>query len=358
MKKTILYVIDSLERGGAEVMLVSTLKEIHRCYNIIIVTLLPENVFTKEELIYDKIFCLNMRKKRNIFSSVKKLKKIIVENNVTIVHSTLYWSVIVSRLACGKKTPHVFSLATVMTTGIYRHKWYSSYTRLLDRLTYKKNQYLISPTREVLKDFDNSIGVKGKAIVLYNFVKEDFFKNEFQYKAPLQKLKLVAVGNLKDQKNYQLIIDAFKSLKNHAVSIDIYGEGPDRKYLQKQISEFKLPIKLMGLHSKVYEILPAYDAFVMCSLVEGFGISAAEAMAIGLPLLLSDINTLQEISDGHAIFFDPGNPESFTDAVLKIISGEYNLEKMSENGKKISNEKYTKEKYLKGLFKLYDEILE
>ena len=358
MKKTILYIIDSLGRGGAEVMLVSTLKEIHEYYNIIIVTLLPENVFTKEELIYDKIFCLNMRKKRNIFSSAKKLKKIIIENDVAIVHSTLYWSVIVSRLACDKKTRHVFSLATVMTTGIYEHKWYSGYTRLLDRLTYKKNQCLISPTREVLEDFDNSIGIKGKAIVLYNFVKEDFLKNEIQHKVALPKLKLISVGNLKDVKNYQLIIDSFKSLKNHNISIDIYGEGPDREYLQKQISEFKLPIKLMGLHNEIYEILPAYDAFVMCSLVEGFGISAAEAMAVGLPLLLSDINTLREISDGNAIFFDPRNPQSFTDAVLKIINGEYNLEKMAEDGKNISKEKYTKEKYLKGLFKLYNEILE
>ena len=213
MKKTILYIIDSLESGGAEVMLVSTLKEIHQDYNIIIVTLLPENVFTKEELVYDKIFCLNMRNKRNIFSSVKKLKKIIAENNIAIVHATLYWSVIVARLACGKKTPHVFSLATIMSTGIYKHKWYSGYTRLLDRLTYKKNHALISPTNEVLTDFDNSIGVKGKSKVLYNFVKEEFFKNEIDYKIPSHQLKLVAVGNLKDVKNYQLVIDAFKLSK-------------------------------------------------------------------------------------------------------------------------------------------------
>ena len=358
MKKTILYIIDSLERGGAEVMLVSTLKETYAFYNIIIVTLLPDNVFTKEELIYDKIFCLNLRNKKNIFSSVKKLKKIIQENNVTIVHSNLYWSVIVSRLACGKKIPNVFSLATIMTTGIYRHKWYSGYTRLLDQLTYKKNQYLISPSGEVLEDFDNSIGIKGKSKILYNFVNDEFFKNEIEYKISLQKIKFVAVGNLKDVKNYQLIIDAFKLLKNHDISIDIYGEGPDRDYLQKQISEFDLPIKLMGLQSKIYEILPLYNAFVMCSLVEGFGISAAEAMAIGIPLLLSDIKTLREISHGNAIFFDPCKPQSFKDAIIKIINGEYDLELMSETGKKISKENYTKEKYLKGLLKVYDEVLE
>ena len=357
MKKTILYIIDSLERGGAEVMLVSTLKEIHNFYNIIIVTLRPANVFTEEELVHDKIFCLNMSSKKNILSSIKPLKEIIRINNVTIVHSTLYWSVIVARLACGKKIRHVFSLSTIMTAGIYKHKWYSGYTRLLDQLTYKKNQYLISPTRGVLEDFDHSIGVKGKNIVLYNFVKDDFFKKEIQYKAPLKKLKLVAVGNLKDVKNYQLIIEAFKSLKNYNLSLDIYGEGPDREYLQKQISDFDLPIKLMGLNDKIEEVLPDYDAFVMCSLIEGFGISAAEAMAIGLPLLLSDIDTLKEISHGNAIFFNPHNSASFTDVVVGIFNGLYNLEEMSENGKKISKENYTKDKYINGLVKFYEEML-
>lgn len=358
MKKTILYIIDSLGRGGAEVMLVSTLKEIHEAYNIIIVTLHQENVFSTEELICDKIFSLHMRSKKDLFSSVKKLKKIIRQNDVSIVHSTLYWSVIVARLACGKRTPQVFSLSTIMTEGIYRYKWYSGYTKFLDWLTYKKNQALISPTKDVLADFDNSIGIKGKNKVLYNFVKEEFFRNEIDYRMPTQKLKLVAVGNLKNVKNYQLLVDSFKFLKNFNVSIDIYGEGADRKILQQQIAEFNLPVRLMGINEKIYEVLPAYDAFVMCSFLEGFGISAAEAMAIGLPLLLSDIETLREIFQGNAVFFDPYNPQSFVDVILKIINGESDLRQLSENGKKISKTNFTKEKYLKGLFKLYDDVLE
>ncbi|MEP6927670.1 MAG: glycosyltransferase [Ginsengibacter sp.] len=358
MKKTVLYIIDSLGRGGAEIMIVAPLKEIYIFYNIIIVTLQPENVFTKEELVYDEIFCLNMRSKKDIFSSVKKLKKIIRENNVSIVHSILYWSVIVARLACGNKIPHIFSLATMMTEGIYRHKWYSGYTKILDRLTYNKSQALISPTHEVLNDFDNSVGIKGKHLVLYNFVKEEFFKNEIDYIIPSHRLKLVAVGNLKDVKNYQLLIDSFKSLKNLNVSIDIYGEGSNRKMLQKQITEFNLPIKLMGISKKVYEVLPAYDAFVMCSFLEGFGISAAEAMTIGLPLLLSDIESLREISQKNAVFFDPYNPKSFVDAVAKITNGQINLKQLSQNGKRLAKENFTKEKYLIGLLKLYNEVLE
>jgi glycosyltransferase involved in cell wall biosynthesis len=356
-KKTIIYIIDSLERGGAEVMLVSTLKEISKFYNIIIVTLHPQNVFTREELIYDKIYCLDTRNKKNIFSSAKTLKKIISDNNVDIVHSTLFWSVIVARLACGKKTPHIFSLATVMSSGIYKHKWYSGYTKILDHLTYKKDQVVISPTKEVLRDFDKAIGIKGKNKVLYNFVNEEFFLNEIDYKKPADNLRLVAVGNLKDVKNYQLLIDAFKSLKEINASIDIYGEGPDRHFLQKQITEFDLAINLMGLHDRIYEVLPSYDAFVMCSFIEGFGIAAAEAMSIGLPLILSDITTLREISQNNALFFNPCDPQSFVKVISKTINGETDLKKLSENGKKISRENYTKEKYLKSLLKYYDEIL-
>ncbi len=356
MKKTILYIIDSLERGGAEVMLVASLKEVHYHYNIIIVTLKPGNAFTENELSHDKIYCLNMQGKKNILQSVRKLKRIIKENKVHIVHATLYWSVIISRLACSKKIRQVFSLATIMTAGIYRHKWYSVYTRLLDMLTYKKEQAIVSPSQEALDDFDNSIGIKGRKKVLYNFVNDDFFKNEINYEMLPGELKLVAVGNLKDVKNYQLMINAFKLLQNKNVSLHIYGEGPYRDSLQKQIDEFQLPIQLMGVHEKIFEILPRYDVFVMCSLLEGFGISAAEAMTIGLPLLLSDIKTLHEVSQGNALFFDPRNAQSFADIVTNILNNKIDLKKFSDKGKLIAKENYTKEKYINGLLNFYNEL--
>ncbi len=357
VKKTILYIIDSLERGGAEVLLVSSLKEVRSHFNIIFVTLREQNAFSEDELFYDKMFCLGMASKKDVPRCARELRQLISEYKVDLVHSTLYWSVIIARLACRSNTRHVFSLATIMSSGMYNYKWYSGYTRLLDKLTYKKNQVVISPTMEVLNDFDNTIGLKGSNKVIYNFVKDEFFTNEIEYRGPAGSLKLVAVGNLKNVKNYQLIIDGFKLLKHHRVSIDIYGEGPEREMLQKQISEFDLPIRLMGTEEKVHEVLPSYDAFVMCSILEGFGISAAEGMAIGLPLLLSDIKTLHEISHDNAIFFDPCSPQSFSDAVLQIINGQVNLKELSEQGKLIAKDNYTKEKYLDQLLNYYEEIL-
>ncbi len=357
MKKTVLYIIDSLEViGGAEFMLLAPMPEIHHSYNIIIVTLYPADISEKNFFFGDKQYCLDMKSRKDIFKAVKKLKKIIAENNVQLVHSFLYWSIVVARLACGKKTPHVFSLSTMMKEHIYTHKWYSRYTQFIDLVTYQNRQTMLAPTVEVLKDFDKAIGIKGRSRVLYNFVSDEFFDKQIEYNFKSNRLKLVAVGNLKDVKNYQLLVDAFKLLNNQNITLDIYGEGALRDSLQKQITENKLAITLKGSCDKIYEVLPQYDAFVMSSFVEGFGISAAEAMAIGLPLFLSDIKVLREVSQNNALFFDPTKPQSFAEIIRSIISCGENLNALSEKGKIIAGQNYKKEKYVKAILSLYDEL--
>lgn len=357
MKKTVLYIIDSLAGiGGAELILVAALKDVHQSYNIIVVTLYPGNVFKNIGFVCDKEYCLQMKSRRDILFAAKKLKKIIKENEVTFVHSFLYWSTIVARLACGKKIPHIFKLATMVTEHIYKHKWYSRYAQLIDFITYRKNQVVVTPSREVLKDFDRSIGIKGKSKVLYNFVLDDFFNNQIEYQCSPNELKLVAVGNIKEVKNYQVIIDAFQLLSHLPISIDIYGFGKLKNTQHKQIIKNNLPIKIMGSGHKIYEILPKYDAFIMSSFLEGFGISAAEAMAVGLPLLLSDIKVLREITGGNALFFNPHSAQSLGDLIKSIFENKNILKSYSEKGKTLAKEKYTRQKYVNDLLDLYKEI--
>lgn len=357
MKKTVLYIIDNLSGiGGAELMLIAPLKEIRHQYNIILVMLEPDNFFEKDYYVGDRQYCLDMKSKKEVLKSAKKLKEIIKENDVTFVHSFLYWSGIVARLACGRKTPYLFSLATVMTEHIYKHTWYSGYTRLLERATYKKNHSVISPTKEVLKDFDESIGIKGKSMVLYNFVLDEYFRYNINYMLPAKGIKFIAVGNIKAVKNYQVIIDAFQLLPNYPISLDIYGLGDLEESQTQQIKENNLAINLRGSHDKIFKVLPCYDVFMMSSFTEGFGISAAEAMAIGLPLVLSDIKTLREVTHGNALFFDPHNAHSLANVIKSIVEGKEDLKKLSERGKSIAQENYSEEKYVTGLLNFYAKI--
>jgi glycosyltransferase involved in cell wall biosynthesis len=226
----------------------------------------------------------------------------------------------------------------------------------LERITYKKSHSIISPTNEVLADFNRSIGVKGKSEVLYNFVLDDYFENEINYNAPSKEIKFVAVGNIKEVKNYQVIIDAFELLPNYPLSLDIFGLGDLKESQKKQIRDSNLLVNLKGSHDKIFEMLPLYDVFIMSSLTEGFGISAAEAMAVGLPLLLSDIKTLREVTHGNALFFDPRDAKCLADAIKAIFERKVDLKELSQRGKSIARENYSKKKYVTGLLKLYSKI--
>ena len=57
------------------------------------------------------------------------------------------------------------------------------------------------------------------------------------------------------------------------------------------------------------------------SLYEGFGLPLVEAMRAGTPLACSDIPVFQEVSGGHASFFDPLSEEAIGDALLELVGG-------------------------------------
>lgn len=343
--------------GGAEVMMIAPLKELSREYTVILVTLQPGNVFKQDHFIGEKQYNLDMNSRSQVFKAARKLKEIIRQENVTFVHAFLYWSVVVARLACGKRTPMVFSLATVMSDHIYKDRWYSFYTKWIDQLTYKKHQVLISPTQEVYADFDAAIGIKGPAYVIPNFVMDGFFENAHPYSVSGDTLKIVAVGNIKPVKNYQVILDALQLSQNLPVSIDIYGNGQLTVEQKRQIEEHHLPVNLMGGRKDIHVILPQYDIFIMSSLHEGFGISAAEAMAMGLPLILSDIKTLREVSKENAFFFNPTDARSLANTLQSILENKNKLRQFSDKGKTIASQYYTKQQYVQKLLKVYGQML-
>jgi glycosyltransferase involved in cell wall biosynthesis len=62
--------------------------------------------------------------------------------------------------------------------------------------------------------------------------------------------------------------------------------------------------------------------FVFPSVSEGFGLAVAEAMAAGLPCVLSDIAPLREVYGDSAVFANPDDPSAFADAILDLLLDE------------------------------------
>lgn len=357
-KETIVHVIDSLGRGGTETLLTDLLPALAAHYNIVLVTLHPKNEFGTECLEYcSEYYCLHHKGPSSFLSSVQQLKKIIRDHRPVLVRSQLVMSTIIARLATPQRVPLVFSIHNTLSVLIKRN-FSGQLVRLLEKKVRKKNTVLIGVTRAIITDYIQLFSYRGEHHVLYNYVRDEFFKLPA---SPPQKtaapLRLIAVGNLRKQKNYPYLIEAFKKLKDVNAELDIYGDGELADVLAGQVDEYKVRINLKGKIPNIHEVLPQYDAFVMVSSFEGFGIAVAEAMAAGMPLILSDIGVFREITQGNALFVDPGSVDSFVSVVRHLAADSSSLESMSSVNRQIAKDNYSKEGYLKKLLSIYTGVL-
>ena len=165
--------------------------------------------------------------------------------------------------------------------------------------------------------------------------------------------RMVTVGNLKPAKNYNYLVNAFKKLPK-GIHLDIYGDGPLRKELQAAIDEHKLNIRLCGLKKNVHEVLRNYDLFVMSSIFEGHPVALLEAMASGMPAIVSDIPVLREATMNQGIYFDLSNPADFITKITAIADHKVDLDVYAEANFEMVKKEAGKEPYMQKLFSLYN----
>lgn len=109
----------------------------------------------------------------------------------------------------------------------------------------------------------------------------------------------VCMGDLVIRKNYALAIKAIALSKNQRIHYLICGEGPQKKELQwlaQQLGVSK-QIHFLGFRTDIKDLLKASDCFLFSSLQEGLPRSTMEAMATGLPCIVSDIRGNRDLID-------------------------------------------------------------
>ena len=320
----ILYIIDSLGVGGAEKLLVLTLQELNHHEKHVIILSKPDTLVEKIPTTC-KVSILDFTSYKDIPRISRFVRRYIKENQIDIVHSHLYYSNVIARLATPRNVPVFNTIHAISSLASYQ---INRMTLYMEKLTYKKRHHIIAVSNEVLKDFDKWVNLKGASSVLYNFIDDIFFtplpKTEFSS----NKLRLVAVGNLRYQKNYPYILDAFKSMPA-SVSLDVYGDGALRDELQHDINKYSLNIRLCGTQNNMHEVLLQYDAFLMSSFYEGQPVALLEAMASGLPVFLSDIPVLHEVAKDNAVYFDLNDPGDLVKKVKEIISRNIDLSSLA-----------------------------
>lgn len=353
-KKTIAHIISNLGRGGAETMLVKTLKELPEYLHLVI--LLDDDNQFENELDNVNIVCLNKPSMFSILTASIQLNKIIKKHKVALVHSHLPLCNFIARLATPRNIPLISTIHTSIRTAKDYKKWYIRY---LDKYTFLyRRSTIIAVSQNALDDYFSILKLNpGKSIVINSFVDLDQFTIKVSDKESSY-FKVISTGSLREPKNQTYFLEAFKLLKNKNIELHIYGEGPLREKLQDMIDRGRLPVILKGQVSDVHLILPEYQLFAMSSTTEGFSVSVLEAMAVQLPLLLSDIPAFREQAGDCALYFDLNNTDDFVKKLILLKEFTDLRKNLAEKAYERLTDKYTLKHFLKQIREIYNSSIE
>jgi glycosyltransferase involved in cell wall biosynthesis len=357
MKKKIIHFIFNLGRGGAETMLVRVIRELDE-YEHVVVTLFKLNHFG-EELKCDKLICLNLSSLFSLPGAVFKFRKLLKKEKPDIVHTHLFWPTVIARMAVPKNIPLITTIHAFIAHSVEYKNWH---IRFLDKITFKRRpSIIIVVAKGALNEYFSFLKLEPyRAYTLYTFVDTDRFDaTKAKPKQLSDQFRLISVGALRTQKYHSYLIEAMSQLKDKPISLHIYGVGNLQKELQEQIERTGANVELKGEVKEIEEVLPQYDLYIMSSIFEGFSLSVLEAMAMSMPLLLSDIPSFREQCEDMADYFSLSNNNDLVEKINSLsISPKDVLATKGETLRQRALNNFTLRQHIEGLRRIYRDSLD
>ncbi len=124
---------------------------------------------------------------------------------------------------------------------------------------------------------------------LYTSEERALLRQKYGYEK--NEIILLSVGELSKRKNHEVILQALAHWKGGKIRYLIAGIGPLKDQLKKQVTALNLEnvVDFLGYCEATEELYACADIFVFPSLQEGLPVALMEAMAAGLPVVISDI---------------------------------------------------------------------
>lgn len=136
---------------------------------------------------------------------------------------------------------------------------------------------------------------------------------------------LLTVGRLSPQKGQVYLLRAMPLILERwpATLLQIVGKGQLEDMLRRECEKLGITgsVAFLGERDDVGALMRQADIFVLPSLWEGLSIAALEALAAGLPIVASDIPSMQEVVEQgvHGVLVEPKKPERLAGAILRLL---------------------------------------
>lgn len=317
----------------------------------------PEFIRGEEEKYGIKInnFCIS----RNPFASsnltaYREIVDLIKRENIDFIHCNTPTGGILGRMAgkkCGVKKViyqahgfHFYQGAPKKNWAVYYpiEKMLARYTDAI--ITINKEDYELAKKKFRLRGNGSVYYVPGVGIDLSQFEINKKIRAEKRAELGLNDTDfvIISVGELNGNKNNAVIISAMEKLRKDNVHYVLCGVGDRQDELQRSADGAGLHgnVHFLGYRKDVKELYQAADCFVMPSFREGLSRSVMEAMASGLPCVVSKIRgNVDLVDEGKGGFLlTPTDADGFASAIERLCCdralcdemSRYNLEKIKE----------------------------
>lgn len=364
-KIKILYIITSLGVGGAEKILLATIKKLDRNqFSPYVLSLYQEDtLLTEFRKSCDGIYSLKYSRKYNPFI-IRKIIKLIKEIQPEIVHTHLPHATIWGRIAA-----YFTSVKVIITTehNISIWKRRNIFFYFLYRLTTRFTNRIIAVSQAIMQKMINVFHIPAAKIeIIYNGINLDEILNNSRPPPDLSMLShpiIGTVGRLHKLKGHETLIKSMTVVRKHfpQANLIIVGDGEEKTKLEKLTKKLKLEeyAYFLGIRNDLPRLLNLMDIFVFPSIEEGLGIALIEACAAGKPCIASNVGGIPEIiEDGkNGFLVIPLDPSALAQKIIKLINCQKMWQIMGDHGKRIVKQKFILEQKTRQLEYLYTGII-
>lgn len=306
--KKILFLIHDLGQGGAEKVLVNLVNHLDRSkFDVSVTALFGGGVneqFLAPDIHFDTVFPKEFPGNSKLMKLLtpEQLHQMCVKGEYDIEVSYLEGPS--ARAISGCRNPSTKLIGWIHVEQHTMKKLAASFRSAQEaKKCYSRFDQMICVSEYVKKDFCLILTYRKPCEVLYNTVESEMILCNSKDSAPeLQndgKIKLVAVGTLKESKGYDRLLHIIKKLREEQYPVYLYilGVGPLQDSLERYVHENHLEksVCFLGYQTNPYKYVAKCDLFVCASHAEGFSTAATEALILGVPVCTVEVSGMREM---------------------------------------------------------------
>lgn len=270
---------------------------------------------------------------RNI-RALFKIRRIIRAEEIRVVHCHNPMGGVLGRLAAVKQKKSVFVLYTAHGLHFYKGapiiNWLLFFpveailARATNRLITINSEDYRRAVRFKLRAGGKVVRIPGVGVRTEAFAPKPGLRRKVREElgVPEDTFYLLAVGELNQNKNHQIVLQALAQIPDQNIRFAICGRGYMKDKLKRKAEELGIAdrVKLLGFRNDIPRMLAAADAFIFPSRREGLGIAAIEALAAGIPLITSDCRGTREYMEHgvNGLVCRNGTAQEYAEAILQM----------------------------------------